>query len=146
MQAASSNFKAPPKPLRSTGAISTHCSSWPRAASNACSPCSERCSPPNRRMPVEPRVAALAERVGSFHITERGMKRAQQEVERAIQAGDVDEPTRAAYFAAVRRYFESFGREARTHLRNVDRRLVHVNQVQFNLTAERGVAVKRIEA
>jgi hypothetical protein len=97
-------------------------------------------------MPVEPRVAALAESVGSFHITERGMKRAQQEIELAIAAGDVDENTRAAYFAAVRRYFEGFGREARTHLRDVDRRLVHANQVQFNLTAERGVAVKRIEA
>ena len=31
-------------------------------------------------------------------------------------------------------------------MRDVDRRLVDLNQVQFNLTAERGVAVKRIEA
>ena len=74
------------------------------------------------------------------------MRRAQDEIERAIATGSVDTRVRDAYFAAVRRYFESFGREARVHLRDVDRRLVHANQVQFNLTAERGVAVKRIEA
>lgn len=74
------------------------------------------------------------------------MKRAQGEIERAIAAGDVGDRQRAAYLAAVRRYFEGFGREARAHLRDVDNRLVHANQVQFNLTAERGVAVKRIEA
>ncbi len=47
---------------------------------------------------------------------------------------------------AVHRYFEGFDGEAREHLRDVDRRLERVNQVHFNLTAERGVAVKRIEA
>jgi hypothetical protein len=97
-------------------------------------------------MPVEPRVAALAAHVGAFHITDRAMKRAQREMEAAIASGGVDEPTRDAYAAAVRRYFEAFAREARAHLRDVDQRLVNLNQVQFNLTAERGVAVKRIEA
>ena len=97
-------------------------------------------------MPVEPRVTALAEHVGAFHITDRAMKRAQSEIERAIASGSVDEATCAAYAAAVRQYFEGFAREARAHLRDVDARLVHLNQVQFNLTAERGVAVKRIEA
>jgi hypothetical protein len=91
-------------------------------------------------------MAALAARVAAFHITERAMKRAQREVEQAIQAGDLDARASDAYVAAVRRYFEAFGREARAHLRDVDRRLVHLNQMQFNLTAERGVAVKRIEA
>jgi hypothetical protein len=97
-------------------------------------------------MPVEPRVAALAVHVGAFHITDRAMTRAQREIERAIQAGGVDQRARDAYVAAVRHYFEGFGREARAHLRDVDRRLVNLNQVQFNLTAERAVAVKRIEA
>jgi hypothetical protein len=97
-------------------------------------------------MPVEPRVAALAAHVGGFHITDRAMKRAQTRIERAIANGDVDDVTRDAYLAAVRRYFDAFGREARAHVRDVDGRLVHLNQVQFNLTAERGVAVKRIEA
>ena len=40
----------------------------------------------------------------------------------------------------------AFEREARGHLRDVDRRLEQANQVHFNLAAERGVAVKRIEA
>jgi hypothetical protein len=91
-------------------------------------------------------LAALVAHVGGFHITDRAMKRAQGEIERAIRTGDVDDRTRDAYVAAARRYFDGFQREARTHLRDVDRRLVDLNQVQFNLTAERAVAVKRIEA
>ena len=91
-------------------------------------------------------MTALAQRVGAFHITDRTMKRAQQQIERAIAAGDLTDSARNSYLTAVRRYFEGFGQEARAHLRDVDRRLVHVNQVVFNLTAERGVAVKRIEA
>jgi hypothetical protein len=46
----------------------------------------------------------------------------------------------------AQRYFSGFEREARAHLRDVDRRLEELNQVIFNLTAERAVAVKRIEA
>jgi hypothetical protein len=76
-------------------------------------------------MPADPGLRDLVARVGAFHITDGAMKRAQH--------------------AIVRRYFEGFDREARAHLRDVDRRLEHTNQVAFNLTAERGVAVKRIE-
>jgi len=97
-------------------------------------------------MPVDDALAALAAHVGAFHITDGAMKRAQADIQRAIGAGAVDARGRAAYLAAVRRYFDGFEREARTQLRDVDRRLVHLNQVQFNLTAERAVAVKRIEA
>ena len=74
------------------------------------------------------------------------MTRAQREIEAALQSGDLDARRRAQYLAAVRRYFDGFGREAQAALRDVDRRLVALNQVHFNLTAERGVAVKRIEA
>jgi len=74
------------------------------------------------------------------------MKRTQRSMEEALASGSVDDRTRAAYLDAARRYFEGFNTEARAHLRDVDRRLEHVNQVHFNLTAERGVAVKRIEA
>ncbi len=97
-------------------------------------------------MPVDPSLAALAARVGGFHITDRAMKRAQADVEAAIAAGEAGAQVRDAYVGAVRRYFEAFAREARGHLRDVDRRLEQANQVVFNLTAERGVAVKRIEA
>ena len=74
------------------------------------------------------------------------MKEAQRAVEAALEQDRVDERARATYFAAVRHYFEGFSREARAHLRDVDKRLERVNQVQFNLVAERAVAVKRIEA
>ena len=74
------------------------------------------------------------------------MKSAQSRIETALAAGDVEEREWTAYFDAVQRYFSGFEREAREHLRDVDKRLEHVNQVHFNLTAERGVAVKRIEA
>jgi len=92
------------------------------------------------------RLAALIARVGNFHITDRAMRKAQDEAEAAVTAGSLDAPQRDAYVAAVRRYFAGFEREARSHLRDVDRRLESLNQVQFNLTAERAVAVKRIEA
>jgi hypothetical protein len=96
-------------------------------------------------MPVDPDLVELVGRVGTFHITHRAMKRAQRTMEAAIAGGTVDGATRAAYLGDVRRYFEAFDREARAQLRDVDRRLEHVNQMNFNLTAERGVAVKRIE-
>jgi hypothetical protein len=92
------------------------------------------------------RFAALVARVGAFHITDRTMRKAQDAAQAALAKGNVDAGQREAYLAAVRRYFTGFEREAREHLRDVDRRLEHLNQVQFNLTAERGVAVKRIEA
>ncbi len=97
-------------------------------------------------MPVDAGLAELVARVGAFHLTDRAMKRAQRDMEAAIASGSVDDRTRASYLAAARRYFEGFNGEARSHLRDVDRRLEHVNQVHFNLAAERGVAVKRIEA
>jgi hypothetical protein len=97
-------------------------------------------------MPVDGALAALATHVGGFHITDRTMKRAQEDVVAAIAAGSVDDRIRDAYLSAVRHYFDGFQKEARAHLRDVDKRLEQINQVAFNLTAERGVAVKRIEA
>ena len=74
------------------------------------------------------------------------MRSAQRAIEAATAAGTPDPSAARAYLAAVRRYFSAFEREARGHLRDVDRRLEHASQVVFNLTAERGVAVKRIDA
>lgn len=89
---------------------------------------------------------ALVERVGEFYVTDKAMKAAQRRIEAALAAGTAGEREREEYAAAVRRYFTGFEREARAHLRDVDKRLEHINQVHFNLTAERGVAVRRIEA
>lgn len=73
------------------------------------------------------------------------MRRAQSAIESAIATGTIDDATRVMYLREVKRYFQAFDREAREQLRDVDRRLERTNQIQFNLTAERGVAVKRIE-
>jgi len=89
---------------------------------------------------------ALVARVGEFYITDRTMKSAQKKIESELASGGAAEPARRQYLDAVKRYFSGFEREARAQLRDVDKRLVHVNQVHFNLTAERGVVVKRIEA
>ncbi len=92
------------------------------------------------------RFATLVKQVGAFHISDRGMRQAQDAAVQALRAGGVDDSARVAYLDAVRRYFGAFEREARAHLRDVDHRMEHANQVLFNLTAERGVATKRIEA
>jgi hypothetical protein len=97
-------------------------------------------------MPIDPALAQLVAHVGNFHITQRRMKRAQASMEAALAEGSVDEAAVAAYLNEVRRYFERFDAEARAQLRDVDRQLERVNQIHFNFTAERGVAVKRIEA
>jgi hypothetical protein len=91
-------------------------------------------------------LRALAARVGEFYVTDKTLKTAQKKIEAALAAGPVDERTQNEYLSAVRRYFSGFEKEARAHLRDVDKRLERINQVQFNLTAERGVAVRRIEA
>ena len=88
----------------------------------------------------------LVRRIGAFHVTDRAMLRAQRAIEAAVASGGVSEGDRDAYLRAAAQYFTGFEREARAHLRDVDRRLEAQNQVIFNLTAERGVAVKRIEA
>jgi hypothetical protein len=94
----------------------------------------------------EDRFAALVTHVGAFHITDRSMRAAQHAAETAVRDGHADEAARRAYVAAVQHYFAGFEREARLHLRDVDKRLEGLNQMIFNLSAERGVAVKRIEA
>lgn len=94
----------------------------------------------------EEALRRLVERVGAFYVTDRAMLSAQRSIEAAFVAGAPDKRAARAYLDAVRRYFAGFEREARQQLRSVDKRLEHANQVVFNLTAERGVAVKRIEA
>jgi hypothetical protein len=92
------------------------------------------------------RLAALVASVGAFHVTDRAMRAAQEKMERALTGGTLEEGEVRAYLAAVRRYFEPYEREARGQLRHVDRELERLYQLQFNLTAERGVVAKRVEA
>jgi hypothetical protein len=98
-------------------------------------------------MPVdEESIRALVERVAAFYVTDKTMLTAQRAIEAALVTNSVDERAARAYLNAVKRYFGGFENQARAQLRDVDKRLEHANQVVFNLTAERGVAVKRIEA
>jgi hypothetical protein len=88
----------------------------------------------------------LAERVAGFHLTDRAMLKAQRTFEAALSAGDPPPAARAAYLAAVKRYFMGFERDAHAQLTGVDRQLDALYQRQYNLAAERGVAQKRVEA
>jgi len=91
-------------------------------------------------------LAALAAAVGAFHLTAKAMRAAQERIERALAAGAGGGAAGRAYLAAVRRYFEPYEREAKGQLRHVDRELERLYQLQYNLTAERGVVAKRVEA
>ena len=96
--------------------------------------------------PERERLAALIERIGRFVVRDRRLTRAQTSMEAHLKAATEPSPAETlAYLSAVRAYFSSFEREARAHLRDVDTRLAHASQVQFNLTAERGVAERRVE-
>ncbi|MGZ3498497.1 MAG: hypothetical protein ACXWNK_16770 [Vulcanimicrobiaceae bacterium] len=97
-------------------------------------------------MPDNEAFRAFVAHIGEFYVTDKKMKGAQARIESLLAAGEADERERETYLAAVRTYFNAFEKEARAHLRTVDKRLEHINQVHFNLTAERGVAVRRIEA
>ena len=96
-------------------------------------------------MPDLVRLRALVATVGEFYVRDRALVAAQKEIERALAAGDPDAPSIRAYLAAVERYFGGFAREAKAQLRHVDRELERLYQLQFNLTAERGVAARRVE-
>ncbi len=93
------------------------------------------------------RLVALVTEIGRFYITDRAMKRAQTDISAALSGPEPPAERRVrAYLKAVSRYFTGFEREARAHLADLDRRLARVSQLQYNLTAERGVAERRVEA
>ncbi len=92
------------------------------------------------------RLHALAQAVATFHITDRAMLRAQQTFGAALDRGAPTAADVAAYLQAVNAYFAGFARDAAAQLKSVDRELENLYQRQYNLAAERGVAVKRIEA
>jgi hypothetical protein len=73
------------------------------------------------------------------------MASAQKAMEQILTVREPTEEEVHRYGTAVKRYFSGFAREARGRLDELDRRISHVNQVQFNLQAERGVALRRVE-
>jgi hypothetical protein len=92
------------------------------------------------------RLEALVANVATFYVRDRALLRAQAKMTELLAAGVPAPPEVEAYLAAVRRYFVGFDREAHEHLRDVERRLAKTSQLQFNLTAERGVAARRVAA
>ncbi|GAC1307467.1 MAG: hypothetical protein NVS2B3_12370 [Vulcanimicrobiaceae bacterium] len=89
---------------------------------------------------------ALVRDVARFYIREKTMRRAQAAmVDRLASQTQPSDAEVASYVAAVERYFGGFEREAREHLRDVDKRLSRASQLQYNLTAERGVTARRVE-
>jgi hypothetical protein len=98
-------------------------------------------------MPVErQQLERLAAEIGRFYVRDKTMRRAQETLLRALAAGEPSPSDVSAYLKAASKYFAGFAREAHAHLADVDRRLAHVSQLQYNLTAERGVTARRIEA
>jgi hypothetical protein len=83
--------------------------------------------------------------VAEFRIRDRAMLEAQKKIESILREREPTDDEVRRYRGAVKRYFEGFAREARSRLDELDRRIAHVNQVQFNLQAERGVALRRVE-
>jgi hypothetical protein len=91
-------------------------------------------------------LAELVATVGAFHVTDRSLRAAQERMSAALAAGSADDGAVRAYLQAVRAYFEPYAREAQGQLRHVDRELERLYLVQYNLSAERGVVAKRVEA
>jgi hypothetical protein len=96
-------------------------------------------------VPDRPQLAALVETVAGFHVTDRRLLRAQRAIEGALASGTTAPAVVSAYLEAVRSYFTAFAGDAQAQLASVDRELEGLYQRQYNLAAERGVAVKRIE-
>ncbi len=85
--------------------------------------------------------------VARFYVRDRTLRRAQTAFGEVLQgSGPLDAAAVKTYLDAVARYFAAFEREAHAHLKDVEARLSRVAQLQFNLTAERGVAARRVEA
>ncbi len=94
--------------------------------------------------------AALGElhtEVNRFYVRDRALLQAQAAFAKVLESpGGVDATAARLYLRAIVRYFGGFEREARAHLNDIEARLARAAQLHFNLTAERGVATRRVEA
>jgi hypothetical protein len=94
-----------------------------------------------------PALRALVDDVDRFYVREKRLRRAQDAMRTLLgYDAELDDAAVRGYLGAVETYFSGFDREARAHLADLERRLARVSQLQFNLTAERGVATRRLEA
>src|ERR1700680_580434 len=92
------------------------------------------------------RLERLVAQVDGFYVRDRRLRRAQAEMTALLASGaEIPPAGAAAYLSAVRRYFEGFEREARAHVREVEKRLARASQTQVHLTAGCGGAARRGE-
>ncbi len=92
----------------------------------------------------------LVQHVGEFPIRDRQVVKIQREMRAAVTAAltsgqTIETDLVKRYQATLRRYFVEFQKEAVAHVREIDRRLEKLAQLQFNATAERGVAARRVD-
>lgn len=85
-------------------------------------------------------LSELLALVDGFRITDKRLLRA-----RAALETNHNETAERAFRKEAHRYFELLAREAQEHVTDVDRRLDDTYQRQFNLTAERAVAQRRLD-
>jgi hypothetical protein len=85
-------------------------------------------------------LSGLLALVDQYHITDRRLLRARQDVAR-----QPDEKAEREFRKQALRYFAQLAHEAETDLAEVDRRLDDVYQRQYNLHAERAVIQRRLE-
>jgi hypothetical protein len=76
--------------------------------------------------------------IDEFHITDRSLRGARERVRRGEGAAAVEALVRAAA-----KYFGDMAAESEHHLAQLDRKLDDLYQRQYNLQAERSVAVRR---
>ncbi|MGC8485790.1 MAG: hypothetical protein ACP5O6_09185 [Candidatus Baltobacteraceae bacterium] len=94
---------------------------------------------------AEADLRALYERADRFHFSDPSMRALHERVGKAIESASAPAELEARYREALQRYFVGFDRQTRAQLRDLDRRLSELAQAQLNFTAERNVAVKRLE-
>jgi hypothetical protein len=91
-------------------------------------------------------LARLVAEIDGFYVRDRALARVQGKMSAALgRGGEIDPALARSYLEALNRYFTGFAREAKARLADVERRLASVGQLQYNLTAERGVAAERAE-
>ncbi len=94
---------------------------------------------------MEADLRTLHERASAFHFSEAAIRSLHDRVGKALDTGAPTREMEEAYRRALRRYFAGFDVQTRAQLRDLDRRLAELAQAQLNFTAERNVAVKRLE-
>lgn len=90
-------------------------------------------------------LRALYERAAAFHFSDAAIRSLHERVGKALEAGAPTRELEETYRKALLRYFAGFDTQTRAQLRDLDRRLAELAQSQLNFTAERNVAVKRLE-